>query len=1612
MAAIKWTGSAGDNNFNNPANWMPAQVPGASDTVTITESVATLININQADAVQALSTSAKITLAINDNSSLTVGNAATRNASLSNAGTIQLNGNQYATSLIVGGAEVTLSGAGTIAMDNNGNNRITALAAADELNNTGNLIEGTGQLGAGTLTFVNGAAGIVNANLGGQLVINTGTIATANAGLLEATGNGGGLVIQSAVNNGTAGHIAAAGGTVFLESGAAIAGGTLSSTGSFAVVIANTATLDGTTNAVTNTGTVAIADNSTLTVLGGIVNQGQIALQNNQYNTDLVIGPSGAAGTVTLTGSGTIALGTGGGNRIYGAIAGDTLVNMTNTIAGAGQLGVGTLTLVNDGTINATDANALTVNTGAVAAINNGLMEATGAGGLVLQTAVNGSGGGTILANGGNVYLNGGTLQGGTIKTAGGAALVVSFGNTGTLDGTTQTVTNDGQITVNDNGTLSLLGTFTNAGTVSVNANQYPTQLIVSGSSVTLTGGGVVQLNDSGNNQITGAASGDALINLNNTIEGGGRFGLGTLSITNDGTISATGTNSLVVNAVSLVNNGLMEATNTGGLVLQTLVNDSGGGTIFANGGNVYLNGGTLQGGAIKTAGGGALTISFGNVGTLNGAAQTVTNSGQVVVNDNGTLSLLGTFTNAGTVSIGANQYNTDLIVTSPTVTLTGGGTLSLANDPNNRIYGASATNVLVNSNNLIEGAGQFGIGQLIFTNSAAGIVDANVSNQLILNTGTHSVTNAGLLEATAGSGGLVIQSNVSNGSTGRIAAAGGNVFLASGADIMGGTLSSSGTGTILDSNSATLGALSGKLTNTGTVVLQDNTTLNLLGTLFNKGVIALNGNQYNTDLISGSGTTTSTVTLSGSGTIALNDSGNNRIYAAAAGDTLINLNDSIVGAGQIGVNTGLLLVNDATINAVGNNRLTINTGATDINNALIESNGAGGLYLDDTINNSGGGTILAATGNVFLSNATLQGGIVNSLAGVSVIDINNATFDGSKQTVTSEGVVNVSDDTTLTLLGTITNTGTIALNGNQYNTDLVAGGATVTLTGGGTILLNNSGNNRIYGTVASDVLVNVNNLIEGAGQLGVGQLTLVNGAAGVIDANDGAGLVLTGGATAVTNSGLIESTGTGGLTIETAVNGSTGGTILANGGNVYLNGAIIQGGLLATGANGGVFDVNGNSTLDGSASTVTVAAASDVTINDNRTLTLLGTIANSGIIAINGNQYNTDLVVGSATATLSGGGTILLDNNGNNRIYGAVGTDKLINVNNLIEGAGQIGAGQLSLVNQAAGIIDANDTSGLVLNGGSVAVVNNGLIESTGSGGLFIQSAVDSSGGGTILANGGNVYLNGGSLQGGVFQSQAGGVLVADGGGALDGSAHLFTNEGTVSVGDRQTLTLLGAIANQGTITVSSNQYFSDVIINSPTLTLTGAGTITLAAGGPGSRLYGASGADVLDNVSNTINGGGQLGAGQLTLINSGVIAGSGMVINLGSTGMNTASGQLLGLGAGGLTLQNGTYTNLGTIQADNGSSVTFQSGAVLTNDNAGGTLTERHVRRYRYRQRRHADRDGGRRHHAGRHAGSVRHRRLHQFRRRVDRCQPGCDFRHRHVGRAGGPEFRRDGE
>ncbi len=114
-----------------------------------------------------------------------------------------------------------------------------------------------------------------------------------------------------------------------------------------------------------------------------------------------------------------------------------------------------------------------------------------------------------------------------------------------------------------------------------------------------------------------------------------------------------------------------------------------------------------------------------------------------------------------------------------------------------------------------------------------------------------------------------------------------------------------------------------------------------------------------------------------------------------------------------------------------------------------------------------------------------------------------------------------------------------------------------------------------------------------------------------------------------------------------------------------------------------------------------------------------------------------------------------------------------------------------INLVNAAGGVIDANGTiatvatqttfepgqSLFITNGGSV-LVNSGLMEATGVGGLFMSSAtIDQSGGGTILATGAgvDVSINGIDNGSGPVLDLIGGTLDAINGGSI--SFEAFTN-------------------------------------------------------------------------------------------------------------------------------------------------------------------------------------------------------------------------------------------
>ena len=137
-----------------------------------------------------------------------------------------------------------------------------------------------------------------------------------------------------------------------------------------------------------------------------------------------------------------------------------------------------------------------------------------------------------------------------------------------------------------------------------------------------------------------------------------------------------------------------------------------------------------------------------------------------------------------------------------------------------------------------------------------------------------------------------------------------------------------------------------------------------------------------------------------------------------------------------------------------------------------------------------------------------------------------------------------------------------------------------------------------------------------------------------------------------------------------------------------------------------------------------------------------------------------TELAVGAAGARLTGGGQVTLSNNAGNLIVGLAAGDTLTNANNTITGAGDIGDGQMKLVNDAGGAIIGNGTAALVIDTGANTIYNAGLIENLGKGGTLVLSVVRNSG--TLLAAGAGTLILEGPVSGaGVGQVNGGTLFV-----------------------------------------------------------------------------------------------------------------------------------------------------------------------------------------------------------------------------------------------------------
>ena len=258
------------------------------------------------------------------------------------------------------------------------------------------------------------------------------------------------------------------------------------------------------------------------------------------------------------------------------------------------------------------------------------------------------------------------------------------------------------------------------------------------------------------------------------------------------------------------------------------------------------------------------------------------------------------------------------------------------------------------------------------------------------------------------------------------------------------------------------------------------------------------------------------------------------------------------------------------------------------------------------------------AAGNAVI---TLGAGETISLIGVSAKSLTASNFlFNQTPTTTNTGDIVVADSAMLALGGTVHNTGTIALNSTGDNTDLEIAGQRDVFSGGGQITLSGTGQNVIYGATASTTLRNVDNTISGAGMIGNGAMTLVNG--GTIDGNQPSGLVIDTGSGIIVNSGIIETTAGGSLTVDSAV--ANFGSLLADGGKLTLNGDV---------SGSGSATISKSSTLDyGSASSENTSFARGA----SGTLALAQSTTFTGSISGFGRRDNLDLMdISEGSATL-----------------------------------------------------------------------------------------------------------------------------------------------------------------------------------------------------------------------------------------------------------------------------------------------------------------------------------------------------------------------------------------
>jgi hypothetical protein len=1287
-------------------------------------------------------------------------------------------------------ATITITNDGTIKGDGTSQNpviEITQSGGSATLNNT-RTSTSTGIIESATPS----ASSIAISETGGSLTVNNdGTIIGVVNADLAFNNNAGGTWDVAGTNTFTgASNTISNAGIINVEG-----------TSSFATTGSNTLTIS-------NTGTLNI-QTGTLT-LGGVLNVsggGSVTLASGTGLADasgVTFGIDGTTQNGLLTGVGTIAAN-------LSLATGSNSIGSTITAKGGGKLDLtgsvssGLILAIDTGATNTLKIDGTATAASAINSSSNGS----------IQTSLNSTSTLEIGASG-NLTINAAQIiAGGTLQLDSGSSLTDTSGITVSSGSVTGAGTLAADLTATggtiqaSNGTLDVTGTLTG------------------GSALSFVSGGTLKVSGSSSTNTANAftlAAGTLEVSSNLTISGAQSVTGGTLQLDSGSTL--TDTSGITVSSGTFTGQGTAAADLTG----------SGTGVIKASGGVLDVTGTLTGGSALQFVSGGTLQVSGSGTNTANAftlgagtlevssnltisGAQSITggtlqlDSGSTLTDTSGISVSSGTFTGQGTVAADLTGSGTGVIkasggVLDVTGTLTGGSSLRFISGGKLQVSG-SGTNT---ANAFTLGAGTLEVS----SNLTISGLQTVAGGTLQLDSGSTTLTDMSGLKVSSGT--LTGQGTVNVG-TGTLTGSGTGVIIAS-----GGVLNLSGTGGKVTGGSSLQVAdgsvlkISATGSNTSNAITLDtsNKTLEVASNLTISGLQTVAGGTIQLDsgatLTDTSGITVSSGTLTGQGTVIASIADNATIDVS--GGTL-NITGNVTG-------TGLLTIENSSTLDLQNTASTgvspvVKFNGTLVNNQIvqIDSNastysltvqGSSWLYASQKFDftkisfASASGSYNSSTHVYTLTDGTHTASITVSggKSGTILIAQDSGTgtyvydpLDSSQGAPASGSIGNTvpaADGDWALQLGAA-GTQTVSFAGAMDNVEAYAPGLPIFAL---------AGDDHLTGAGGNDLFVF-------AQSIGHDDIYNFNAASDKID------LI-----------GFAHATSFGDIQANLADDANGDAVIgLGDGQSITLRG--VDASLLTAG--NFVFD-----------QTPIVDNAGRMDIGDDAMLPLSGTIDNTGTIALNSIGHETDLQLIGHGVTFSGGGQVILSDNSQNFISGTDPSVTLTNVDNTISGAGHLGNGQLTLINH--GTIIADGYNALVIDTGANVIANSGTMQSTGAGGLIINSDIANSG--LLWADGGNVTVHGnvsgsgsaiidgsavleftGADSSSVIFHSANGELILDHSTGFTGTISGFTGDGTLAGSDQLDLrdinfsSLEQSSYANGVLTVSDGTHTANLDFN-----------------------------------------------------------------------------------------------------------------------------------------------------------------------------------------------------